>query len=506
MKRKLCLRLFLLLLLCSTAFVGVYGEEPQSGKITASDIIYFVMTDRFENGDPGNDYGANPKDIRDYNGGDLQGVIDKLDYIKSLGATTVWITPVAENSSGGYHGYWATGFYKVDKHLGDVNKLKELVDKAHEKGMKIILDLVVNHTSVVHPWVSDDHYADWFHDTSTISNWNDQQEVENGKLAGLPDLAQENPEVAKYLIDMAKWWIDETGIDGFRLDTVRHVPKEFWLQFTEEIKKEYPDFYMIGEVWDGRQDYVGGYQQTGFSGMIDFPMYFAIKDVFASSKSVDLIKTAIEKSDVYQNRSLYGTFIDNHDVSRFISMAGSNKEQKLQQALMFEMTYTGIPVIYYGTEIAMEGSEDPTNRKFMEWEKESPVTDYIKKLIAIRKENEAFTKGNIQVTAAKDYFLAYERVSENSGALVVFNTANKANEQQLTISQELLNKGSWLVNAMNPKDVLSLKDASISISLAPKESKIYIVQKKNASILFMWVIPLFLIALYVYHWKRHKNK
>jgi alpha-amylase len=505
MQRKLKVIIAAVLMLCSLNVSIVYGDFDGKTTITEQDIIYFIMTDRFENGDKGNDYNANPKDIRDYNGGDIQGIINKLDYIKDLGATAIWITPVTDNSSGGYHGYWAIDFYKVDEHLGDMNKLKELIQKAHDKDIKIILDLVVNHTSVVHPWVNDDKYADWYHHNPSISNWKDQEEIENGKLAGLPDLAQENPAVKKYLIDMAKWWIKETDIDGFRLDTLRHVPKDFWREFTSEIKKEYPNFYMLGEAWDGSHSYVSEYQKNGLSGMIDFPMYFAIKDVFVSAKKTDIMKSAIENSSIYENRGLYGTFIDNHDVSRFVNLAGSGKEQKLKQALMFQMTYTGIPIVYYGTEIAMEGSEDPTNRGFMEWSKQSDITDYIKALIKVRKNNIVFSKGDIKVDAAKDYFLAYERNSAESGTLVVFNTANKPLVQELVITRELAQKGNILVNVLDRKDTIKLKDTNIKLSLMPKESRIYMIEERSFAIKYFLIIPMILITLAIIYVNKNKK-
>lgn len=505
MRKKVALAIAVVLFICGIGFGNIYGEPEKNPAITNKDIIYFVMTDRFENGDKTNDFGANPKDIRDYNGGDLQGIINKLDYIKDLGATAIWITPVADNSSGGYHGYWTIDFYKVDEHLGDIEKLKELVSKAHEKEIKIILDLVVNHTGVVHPWVADEQYANWFHDYPSIRNWDDQNEVEKGKLAGLPDLAQENPDTRKYLLDMAKWWIKETGVDGFRLDTVRHVPKDFWEEFTAEIKKDYPDFYMIGEVFNGDHNYVSGYERTGMSGMVDFPMYYAIRDVFGSTKKVDAIKDSIERSSVYHNRSMYGTFIDNHDVPRFVSQAGSNKEQKLKQALLFQMTYTGIPIVYYGTEIAMEGSEDPMNRKFMDWSKESEIRNYLKNLMNLRKTHPVFTDGDITVTAAQDYFLAYERNTQTDAALILFNVSNKPSAQTLQLSRELVQKGNRLVNALDSKDVIPIKGTSLELNLAPKEAKVYMVEKHSSPILYILLIPVLMVAGAALYMRRRKR-
>ncbi len=508
--RKTFVSALLIVVLIISSLALVAADNGTSKAIGQQDIIYFVMTDRFYNGDTSNDIKTNPKDIRAHHGGDFQGLIDKLDYIKELGATAVWVTPVVQNSFGGYHGYWAIDFYKVDEHLGDLDKMKELVAKAHEKGIKIIVDLVVNHTSPIHPWVGNESYKDWFHQTGNINNWNDQKEVENGKLAGLPDLAQENPEVAKYLIDMAKWWIKETGIDGFRLDTVRHVPKDFWVEFTTEIKKDYPDFYMIGEVWSGDHSYLNEYQQVGLDGLVDFPMHFAINDVFGRGKGMGMLKAAIDNSSIYKNRYLYGTFIDNHDVSRFVNVAGSKVNEKLKQALTFQMTYTGIPIIYYGTEIAMEGGEDPNNRKSMDWEKESEVRDYMKKLTKLRKDNTVFTMGDIKVLNIADSYIAYSRSYMGETAIVLLNTKNQESAEKLTVPVEIVGRGKQLVNVFNENDTLSADGNEISLVLQAKESRIYMLKDRKTDIYLIYFVIVFSIlalsAVIVMTIKRSKNK
>ena len=497
----------ILLLLVFAAGIPAAAESAARNGFSEEDVIYFIMTDRFENGDKSNDYRSNPKDLRAYHGGDFQGIINKLDYIKDLGVTAIWITPVVSNDPGGYHGYWANDFYKVDKHLGDMDKLKELVRTAREKGIKVMIDQVVNHTGVLHPFVSDEKYEDWFHQTGNITNWDDQNEVETGKLAGLPDFAQENPAVSKYLIDMSKWWIKETGIDGFRLDTVKHVPKSFWMEFSKEIKKDYPDFYLMGEVWSGDANYLNSYQNVGLDGLVDFPLYFSISDVFARSKKMSILSNAIEAGRVYTNRGMYGTFIDNHDVARFASLAGTLKEEKLKQALVFQLTYTGIPIIYYGTEIAMEGSEDPSNRKSMDWSKESPVRDYMKQLISIRKSNPCFSKGDIKVLSAADYFIAYERSYEESKAIVMLNNLNKDDVQVVKLAQDYIPKGFQLVNALDSKDVIrQVKNNEVSVQMKPKESKVYILQKQGISLPYGWSAVGLVALIGLLAWMMRRNK
>src|SRR5690606_5079311 len=143
-----------------------------------------------------------------------------------------------------------------------MEEFKTLVQEAHNRDIKIILDLVVNHTGYQHPWLDDPDKQDWFHEDEAILDWDNQENVENGRLAGLPDLAQENPEVREYLLDMAKWWIQETDVDGYRLDTVKHVPKDFWEEFAREVKSVKDNFFLIGEVWHNDPTYVADYAET----------------------------------------------------------------------------------------------------------------------------------------------------------------------------------------------------------------------------------------------------
>lgn len=393
-----------------------------------SDMIYFIMTDRFHDAAP-NEAFVNKKDISSYHGGDLLGIMEKLDYIKSLGFTAIWITPVVDNQSGGYHGYWATDFYAVDEHLGTMDDLKALVDKAHGMGIKVIMDLVINHTGSLHPYVYDK--PEWFHRRASIDDWNNQSQVENGWLAGLPDFDQSNPEVMAYLIDMAKFWIRETGIDGFRLDTVKHVQKEYLLAFTEAIKQEYPDFYLIGEIFDGRAPFIESYSQTGIDGFLDFPMYYGINNSIARDEGSIGLWNAVNAGRSYSNRQLMGTFLDNHDVQRFIHRL-DDPVPKLKQALAVVMTYTGIPIVYYGTEVALPGGNDPDNRRDMVFE-ENEVTEAVRKLTAIRRDNPELVNGDIALINVGSGGFSYQRRLEGSSIVLLLNLREESREFTLNL-------------------------------------------------------------------------
>lgn len=436
--------------------------------ITQDDLVYFIMTDRFKNGNTGNDFNVDKNDPLAFHGGDFKGIINKLDYIKDLGFTAIWITPVFDNEPGGYHGYWVSDFYKTEEHFGTMEELKELVNTAHSKGIKVILDMVVNHTGYKHPWVNDPKYKEWFNPKMEISDWKNQKQVEDGWLAGLPDFNQNNPETRQYLINMAKWWIKQTGVNGYRLDTVKHVPKQFWRDFTAEIKKEYPNFYFIGEVFENDINYIASYYDTGIDAFLDFPIYHAITDVFAGYGYATKLAYVIEKSATYKNRHLMGTFIDNHDVHRFISKTISYKEERLKQALAFMMTYTGIPILYYGTEIGMEGKSDPDNRRDMDWSVKSELTDFVKNLAQIRKSNKALTRGDIKILRADSSFISYSRSYKNNTVIAAFNVSNISKKVEITLP-DYLNKSEQKFKDLLNNVELAAHDGKIILEMTPRQ-------------------------------------
>jgi alpha-amylase len=458
-------RLFIIVSFSMLVLFSITYADSNPYKITQQDLIYFMLTDRFYDGDLTNNQDVHKRDLSAYHGGDWQGIIEKLDYIKELGFTTIWISPVVANQTRGYHGYWPTDFYKTNEHFGNMEKLKELVDKAHQKGIKVIVDMVVTHTSKMHPWLSDPVYYNWYHHRGPIQNWNDQQELEEGELANLPHLNHNNSEVQKYLIDMAKWWIRETGIDGYRLDTARHVPKNFWKQFAVEIKKEFPDFYLIGEVFDGRADYVAAYQQAGIDGLEDYPLYFALKDVFAHNQPTErLISMIAQSRTVYPDINRMGTFIDNQDVSRFMSeTSGQDGEAHLKQALAFEMTYTGIPIMYYGTEIGLEGQDDPNNRRDMDWSVQLPLTGYIKTLIKIRKANKALTCGDFQIINTDTDFLCYLRRSDENVIITLFNLSDQKKRVEFGLPVEFQSEKGLITDLMGSSKFRLIKGKTILV-------------------------------------------
>ncbi|WP_149094307.1 family 14 glycosylhydrolase [Paenibacillus terrae] len=446
--------------------------------------IYFIMTDRFSNGDTSNDnyggFNSNNSDQRKWHGGDFQGIINQLDYIQNMGFTAIWITPVTmQKSEFAYHGYHTYDFYAVDGHLGTMDKFKELVRKAHDKNMAVMLDVVPNHTGDFQPGngfaKAPFDKADWYHHNGDITgadySSNNQSKIENGDVAGLDDLNQDNPATANELKNWIKWLLNESGVDGLRVDTAKHVPKGFLKDFDQAANT-----FTIGEIFSGDPAYVGDYTRY-LDAALDFPMYYTIKDVFGRDQSMTKIKERYTDDRHYRDAQTNGVFIDNHDVKRFLNEASgkpgasSEKWPQLKAALGFTLTSRGIPIIYQGTEQGFSGGDDPANRENVVLNANHELYQYIAKLNRVRNSHPALQNGSQKEKWADDSFYSFQRSKNGDEAIVLIN--NSWNSQTRTISNfDNLSNGTRLTNQLS-NDSIQINNGSITVTLAPKEIKIF---------------------------------
>jgi glycosidase len=358
-----------------------------------SDVIYLVMTDRYADGNPANDQpGYDRSAPRGWHGGDLAGVDQHLGYLQELGVTTLWTTPLASNAdmSDSYHGYAATDLYAIDSHFGTLNDYRKLSRDLHAHQMKLIIDMVPNHIGVHHPWVADPPTPDWLHGSEAmhpqISYDFDQlidahappakwQPITNGWFTdAMPDLNQENPLVAQYLIQNALWWVEAANLDGIRLDTFPYVSRSFWHDFHSALHKQFPHITTVGEVFDRKPDvtsfFAGGRARLGPDGAIDtgldtpfdFPLFFTLRDVLLKDHPMSDIADVLRADALYPHPERLVTFFGNHDTTRFHSENGSSAA-KLRLAFGLLTTLRGTPQIYSGDEIGMDGGADPDNRR-----------------------------------------------------------------------------------------------------------------------------------------------
>ncbi|HPV77774.1 MAG TPA: alpha-amylase family glycosyl hydrolase, partial [Gemmatimonadaceae bacterium] len=447
------------------------------------DVMYLLMPDRFANGDPSNDDPAVSRGLLDrskgryYHGGDLAGVRQKLPYLKLLGVTTIWMNPIYDNNNGlnrketydnqpitDYHGYGATDFYAVDEHMGDVAAFKQLVDDAHAQGIKVVLDMVANHTGPYHPWVQDAPTPTWFHGTEanhpnntwqtwTLADMYSTPAMRQATLDGwfiniLPDLNQDDPEVARYIIQNTLWWVGVSGMDGIRQDTWPYVPRWYWRDWMTAIKNEYPSLRVVGEVFDGDPSMIaffeGGRQQwDGVDDKVDllfdFPMYYAIRGAFARGEPVRQVAQMLSRDHIYRDPQNLVTFLGLHDVSRFMHEPGATPEG-LKLAFTFLFTARGTPLVYYGDEIAIPGGNDPDNRRDFPggWSSdprnafdaagrnaaEQDVWRHVQKVAQIRAARQELRGGATEHLFVSDQVYVYRR----GGTIVAINNGKEASD------------------------------------------------------------------------------
>lgn len=530
-------------------------EEGEAGEIQIAthvadwrqEVIYQVLVDRFADGDAGNNFRVDLSAQGKYHGGDWRGLYDRLDYLDELGVTTLWISPLVKNVDtdagfDGYHGYWTQDLYQLNPHYGDLAGLRRLVNGAHARGMKVILDIVTNHMGQIFYYdinrngepddrvsgsgstsevkhineydpdfdprgvqsftslgesgdapvifvydAATNHvppsgifgYEEVYNRKGRTYNFDDPDQLLHGDFpGGLKDVNTALCEVKQAMVDAYARWIELTDIDGFRIDTVKHVEREFWRYFTQKVRlrlaaKGKSNFFMFGEAFDGRDDLVGSFTKNDLPVDIDrenecafgpggdgvaitgdqldsvfyFPQHFqAIRDVFQYAQGTQRI------ADLWANRLVnYGAtpaaggtglpptktlvnFLDNHDVPRFLY--SGKGEDALKNALLFLFTEDGLPCVYYGTEQGFAGGNDPANREDLwvsGYDTAAPMYKWIKRLSGLRKAYPALTLGDLAVTWASDRtageddagVFAFERKGGDAGdsyALVVFNT------------------------------------------------------------------------------------
>lgn len=450
-----------------------------------NEVVYMILTDRFSDGDTSNNgtegIEYRPGSLKYRQGGDWQGIIDNMDYIKNLGVTAIWISPPQANEllsrsgdEAGYHGYYTHDYYSTDAHFGSLNKLKELVNLAHSNEIKVIIDAVPNHTAdylepLATTYASTDYMpvapfnnANWYHHNGDINDYDDYTQLVNNDMGGLDDLAQENPAVSNALIQAYSFWIEEVGFDAIRVDAASSIYKDFLADFEDALGV--PTF---GEAFNGSVDFVSDFQNYEW-GMLDFPLFFAARDVFAEDVGFSRIKDILDQDDKYINPQNLITFIDNHDRDRFLCVADDSYE-KLRMALSFIFTVRGIPDVYYGTEqnlygngqiLETEGIANTYNREMMTaFDQDTSTYKYIQRLAEIRQICGAFNNGTQREMWCSDTIYAFSRRDDSTGeeAFVIMN--NGYSEATVTIpvrTESSYTVGTEMVNLLNTDQVVQI--------------------------------------------------
>jgi glycosidase len=499
--------------------------DPLSRKgFSTSDVLYLVMPDRFANGNPDNDnlkmknatVNVDRQNPNARHGGDLAGIEQHLDYISNLGVTAVWLNPVLENDmpGGSYHGYAITDYYKIDPRYGSNTDYLTFIDKTHTKGMKVVMDMIFNHCGSEHIWMKDRPFADWFnfpngyvqtnHDKYVYfdpyaSKFDTKRCVDGWFVEAMPDLNQRNPHLAKYLIQNSIWWIEYAGIDAIRQDTHPYADVTMMSKWCKTVMTEYPNFNIVGEAWMNEAPGSAYWQANSrlnkngnsyLKSVMDFQLmglaHGAFHDETDWGSGLTKIYESLSYDFLYPDINNLLVFLENHDTDRFLREMPTDLNS-FKQGYSFQLTSRGIPQLYYGAEILMNGDKrisDGNVRKDFPggWagdsrnaftpsgrtDIENQALNFMTKLLNWRKGNDVIAKGTLKHFVPRNGAYVYARSYKGKTVLVILNGVSKTNTIQLDEYVEVIG------NATQGKDVISGKTVSLTkeLTLSPRESLI----------------------------------
>jgi neopullulanase len=505
--------------------------------ITNDDIVYLIMPDRFANGDASNDSPADApasangrENPRAWHGGDLRGIKNNLPYLKELGVTAIWLTPWYDNPNAAnecdkpwcpytnYHGYHAIDYYAVEDRFGTLDDLRDLIETAHRNGIKVIQDQVANHVGAQHVWMKSAPLPGWFSpfeqnsfNNSVLLSPNASIAERNNLLHGwfnelLPDLNQNEPEVARYAIQNALWWIGMTGIDGIRQDTIQYMPRPFIRDWSAAIKKQYPRFWMVGEVFEEDSAQTAFFQggklgwdgvDTNLPSVFDFKLWRASLEVFTNKKPMRALRDVLKYDGLYPNINNVVTISGNHDTDRFMSLEGATAEGAMMH-LAFLLATRGIPQIYYGEEIGMRGGHDPDNRRDFpggfpgdartaftragRTAEEQKMIDHVQKWIKIRRESNALKIGRTIDLQYDGDIYSFARKSAQETIVAGFNRSNE--NKYIQFDESTIGVRDVIYSPNGSGNVVELsnqsaKNGKAKLPLPPQTAVVYKVIKKQ---------------------------
>lgn len=492
----------------------------------AGDVLYLLMPDRFAKGlddkevrMQGMDYpvGADRANPNGRHGGDMRGIRNHLDYIDSLGVTAIWVCPVLENDmpGGSYHGYATTDYYNIDPRFGTNEEYQALVEEAHGKGLKVVMDMIFNHSGSNHPWMKDMPSKDWFNnpegDKMTnyrlttvhdpyVSDYDKEHTVDAWFVPSMPDLNQRNPHLLKYLTQNSIWWIESAKIDGIRMDTYPYADMNAMSQWAADVLKEYPNFNIVGECWYANEAGSAFWQagnklnpvDTHLPSVMDFFYILNGRKAFSADTTpwdgLNKVYDHLSNDFLFPDPQKVLTFLDNHDSDRFLASEPQNAGElaRWKQAQAFLLTSRGIPQIYYGTELLMNGSKegsdgyvrldmpggfpgDQVNAFTREGrsEMQNEAWDYLSKLLNWRRTEarDVMAKGSLKHFMPQNGIYAYQRKFGDKAVTVLMNGKDESHTVTMERTLEILPYGTKLRNILSDSDVTIEKE----MTFAPRE-------------------------------------
>jgi len=473
-----------------------------------SDVMYLITPDRYVNGDPENDdveymyERPNRDNNRGLHGGDIQGIINNLDYIEDLGFTTIWLNPVLENNmkKSSYHGYSTTDYYKIDPRFGTNELFKELSLKSKEKGIKLVMDLIPNHCGSEHWFFLDPPMDDWINNQSGFKQTSHNRETVQDIYASeidkkehadgwfvetMPDLNQKNKKMSKYLIQNTLWWIEYAELSGIRVDTYPYSDKDFMSDWTFSVMNEYPNFNIVGEEWSDSPIVISYWQKDKINHdgyvsylptLMDFPLQIsfaeALTDDFNWGKGFIKPYKTLASDFLYSNPNNLLIFPDNHDMARFYTQL-NNDLDLFKMGIVYYSTMRGIPQFYYGTEILMNSDENPGDHGLIRTEfpggwpdhsknaftgdglsyEELQTQSFFKEILNWRKANKVIHNGKLIQFAPKDEIYSYFRILNDKMVWVIFNRNNSSKTLETSRFDELISNKEFGYDVLNKKSI-----------------------------------------------------
>ncbi|UOQ43468.1 alpha-amylase family glycosyl hydrolase [Halobacillus salinarum] len=394
-------------------FANPAGAAEKEDQAWQDESIYYIMVDRFMNGVAHNDQGINIKDGEAFHGGDLQGVIEQLDYIKDMGFTSICLSPIMDNQKRGYHGFWVEDFMKTEEHFGTMKDAERLVQEAHKRNMKVIFEFPVNFTGNEHPWLNDSNKENWYKESSTAG---EDDHLHNSWLKGLPELNLDNKEVQNYLFKAADYWIKNTNVDGFKLERKGEIPAEFIQVFASHVNSTKNGFFLLSHS----ENMIGARLHDGY--------YRTASEAFSDAGNSLQDVNEVWNMELNIKGSVWANYIDNLQTLRFAHRAVTNQKNpatRLNLALTYTFTAPGLPIVTYGTEVPLDPGADQAPKMMDFKAANEDLSKLLEKLNAMRQEFPALTKGDFKQLYHDSGFAVFKRTYQNNTMIIAINNDTK---------------------------------------------------------------------------------
>lgn len=495
MKKRVAAALALFLFVFSFIGQQAFAEE----RTIEQEIIYHILVDRFNNGDYARDEAIDIDDPFAYHGGDIQGIIKKLDKLQEIGVTAISLSPIMANSEKGYHGYWIEDFFSVEEQFGTMEDVQQLVEEAHKRDMKVLLEFVINYVSVSHPWVDDAEKQDYF---------TAQDKTEPEWMNQTAKLNLENPEVEAYLIEAANFWIDETGIDGFLLQAADEAPLSFLKNFTEKIKATNPNFYVLGDLLFSDENREEMIATVPLDAVDQLAVQKALTEVFTEpGKPVEEIFSIVQSNS--GDKGLF--FVDDMYTKRFTHSFAENGRNALtvwQLALTTMFTSPGVPMLFQGSEIPMLGETPEDIQKLVEFNSGEPdLKEFYTRISALRSTFPVLQYGDFELVGTSGAMSVFKRTYNGETMYIAIN--NDETSRQLDITD--IEPGMQLVGYLGDHIFREIEDGVYRIGLPRESAEVFSIQPDQGMnwglILFAGgIFILFVVSVIVLSLKQKKQE